>query len=325
MDKNLASALLKAQAGMGKLIKDSNNPHFNSTYASLAAVMDTVRGPLTDAGLVLYQSASSAEGLVIVRSMLIHAETGETIEEQLALPVAQKTPQAMGSAITYGRRYLAMAMCGLSPDDDDANGASQPAKPQAEKKAEKKAAPAPTPQAQAAHRPARQPAPPQPPASLSTPTLESDVDFEQGKQWDNIPSAAESDAQAQALMLDVAQGLLHNPDITLSDNATRMIAKLRQLDKESGDKYLSTVKKDGTGSGQYGLLVSKIDRATAKDAHRFVLAAIFGYPVDKENPPGWKAKELIDWLADDAAGREVTAATLKEIWTAIQEASKAHA
>lgn len=123
MDKNLATALLKAQAGMGKLIKDSKNPHFKSSYASLTAVLDTVRPALTDAGVVLYQSASAAEGMVIVRSMLVHAETGESIEEQLALPVGQATAQSYGSAITYGRRYLAMAMCGLAPDDDDGSEA----------------------------------------------------------------------------------------------------------------------------------------------------------------------------------------------------------
>ena len=57
MDKGLASALLQAQAQMGKLSKDSYNPHFKNKYASLAEVLDTVRQPLTDAGLVLYQSA----------------------------------------------------------------------------------------------------------------------------------------------------------------------------------------------------------------------------------------------------------------------------
>lgn len=145
MDKNLASALLKAQAGMGKLIKDSKNPHFKSSYASLTAVLDTVRPALTDAGVVLYQSASAAEGLVIVRSMLIHAETGESIEEQLALPVGQATAQSYGSAITYGRRYLAMAMCGLAPDDDDGEASGQQAKTQ------------PQPRTVAQHRPARAP------------------------------------------------------------------------------------------------------------------------------------------------------------------------
>ena len=124
MDKNLAGALLKAQALMGKLIPDSNNLGFKSKYASLAAVLDTVRGPLSEAGLVLYQSVSSADGMVVVSTKLIHAESGEAIEEYLALPVAQQTPQAYGSAITYARRYMAMAMCGIAPDDDDGEAGS---------------------------------------------------------------------------------------------------------------------------------------------------------------------------------------------------------
>jgi hypothetical protein len=44
--------------------------------------------------------------------------------------------QKMGSAITYARRYSLSAICGIAADeDDDANAASVPSKPQAVPKA----------------------------------------------------------------------------------------------------------------------------------------------------------------------------------------------
>ena len=307
MNKELATALLKAQGEMGKLLKDSNNPHFNSTYASLAAVLDTVRGPLTNAGLVLYQSATTDDGSVLVHSALIHAETGEAIEEVLSLPVAQRTPQALGSAITYGRRYLAMAMCGLAPDDDDGEQGSQPSKPQKQAKPQ-------APPSAAAH---RQPPPqPKPQAPAPPPDLESDVDFGQGEGWDDLPNRAESDAQ----FAERCAALMHS-DAEISDYATRIIAKVTESDRQSGDKTLSIVKKDGTGSGQYGLLVGKIDNLVGKNNHRYVLAALCGRVVSQENPPGWKVKELIDWLNDDGK-KASTEQAIKDVWEACKQVEK---
>lgn len=309
MDKNLAGALLQAQGKMGKLIKDSSNPHFHNTYASLAAVLDTVRGPLTDAGLILYQSASAAEGEVMVRSMLIHAETGESIEEMLPLPVAQRTPQAYGSAITYGRRYLAMAMCGLAPDDDDGEASS----PTTAQKAQQR-----TQQAQTANRTGEHRNGAQRNAQAATkPTVKTvipdDVDFGGGEGWDDIPDAATSDA----LVASNAAGLLHS-DKPMTELASRLIMKCHELARSSGNKPLSTQNKDGSGSGQYGLLAGKIDRLTKKEAHGPILSALTGLDVSKENPPGWKLKELIDWMQDDNAAKASTEQAIKDVWAALQ-------
>ena len=132
----LFTALVKAQAEMGKLLKDSQNLHLKNRYASLAAVLDTCRQPLANNGIVLYQEASTAADMphhVIVTSTLVHGESGESVTASLPIPLAQNNAQGIGSAITYGRRYLAMAQCGLAPDDeddDDGNKASGKAQPQ---------------------------------------------------------------------------------------------------------------------------------------------------------------------------------------------------
>lgn len=314
MDKNLAGALLKAQGAMGKLLKDSINPAFKSKYASLAAVLDTVHDPLFDAGLVLYQSATAADGMVIVRSALIHAETGESIEEMLPLPVTQQTPQAYGSAITYGRRYLAMAMCGLAPDDDDGEASSKDTRATAQ-------------EAQVGHRNGatmKHTAPitkaPQRNAQQATVAprpnpVPDDVDFGQGgEEFDDIPDAAQSDAAVKA----GAHSLLHS-DVKLTAIASELIVKCHELDKSSGDKALSIVNKDNTGSGQYGLLAGKIDRLTKKDAHGPILSALVGSPVNKETSVGWKLKELIEWMQDDNPKKAKTENAIRDVWTALQE------
>ena len=136
LSPELAKAFVKAQGAMPKLVKDSINPHLKNGYASLAAVIDTIRKPLADSGLALYQSATTttdADGkpIVVVRSMLIH-ESGEYIEDELPMPILKNDAQGIGSAITYGRRYAAMAMCGLAPDDDDGNAAADALKAQSQ-------------------------------------------------------------------------------------------------------------------------------------------------------------------------------------------------
>lgn len=128
LNVHLFSALLKAQSDMAALLPDSTNPHLRNEYASLAAVLKTCRPALAKHGLVLYQGSHTmldGVAMAVVTSTLVHAESGESITEQLSIPLSKVTAQEIGSAITYGRRYLAMAQTGLAPDDDDGNDASQ--------------------------------------------------------------------------------------------------------------------------------------------------------------------------------------------------------
>ena len=52
-------------------------------------------------------------------------ESGEWFKSELRMPVGgKKDAQAVGGAVTYGRRYGLAAMCGLAQHDDDGNTAS---------------------------------------------------------------------------------------------------------------------------------------------------------------------------------------------------------
>jgi hypothetical protein len=124
----LAAALAKAQGQMTHASKDATNPHFKTRYADLAAVWSAIREPLAANGLSVIQQVTQAEGMVGVRSILAHA-SGEWVSSDLQMPVAQKTPQGYGSALTYARRYSLAALVGIAQDDDDGEAGTRPSAP----------------------------------------------------------------------------------------------------------------------------------------------------------------------------------------------------
>lgn len=122
---SLTKALAVFHVKVGKIKKDSKNPFFKSNYASLSNILNEIGDPLLEAGLVITQFPDG-NGLV---SMLIHSESGEFISSNYIMPVAKANdPQALGSSITYARRYAITAILSLNVEDDDGNKASEPAK-----------------------------------------------------------------------------------------------------------------------------------------------------------------------------------------------------
>lgn len=119
----LASALAKAQGEMEGAAKDSTNPHFKSKYADLASVWDACRKPLAKNGLAVMQPVTAEGNAVTVTTILAHS-SGEWIAESLTMTAQQNTPQAVGSTITYGRRYGLSSMVGIAPEDDDGEAAT---------------------------------------------------------------------------------------------------------------------------------------------------------------------------------------------------------
>jgi len=133
----LAKAMSQAQGKMKGAAKDSANPFFKSKYADLASVWDACRDALADAGVAVFQPARAEGAKVTVTTMLAHSE-GEWLSEDLTVTAKEESPQAVGSAITYARRYGLASMVGVAPEDDDGEAAHgretqttrQPPKPQ---------------------------------------------------------------------------------------------------------------------------------------------------------------------------------------------------
>lgn len=119
----LAEALSKAQGQMGAAQKDRVNPHFKSSYATLASVIDAVRKPLSDAGIAVMSTFKQASPKsVTVTTWLVHS-SGAHMRSECTVELAQANAQGLGSAITYARRYSLMALCNIAPDDDDGEAA----------------------------------------------------------------------------------------------------------------------------------------------------------------------------------------------------------
>lgn len=116
----LATALAMAQAEMSNPVFDSKNPHFKSSYASLASVRNTVIPVLAKHGLSVIQDVKDVENGVTCVQMLMH-KSGQWMQTSgLRVPVDKNNAHGYGSATTYARRFSLMALtCVVGDDDDD--------------------------------------------------------------------------------------------------------------------------------------------------------------------------------------------------------------
>ena len=119
----LALALSKAQSKITGALKDSQNPFFKSNYSDLASVMDAIRIPFSENELSVSQITDEKDGKLILLTFLMHS-SGEYLMS--TYPVSSKdmnNPQAIGSGITYARRYALAAIAGVAQVDDDSERA----------------------------------------------------------------------------------------------------------------------------------------------------------------------------------------------------------
>ena len=116
--EKLTEALAAAQAEMKNAPLNKINPHFKNRYADLAAIRDATIPSLSKHGLTLTQRCEFTEGGAYLLITTIAHKSGGKIESVYPLPL-NVTPQALGSAMTYGRRYTWAALCGIAAEDDD--------------------------------------------------------------------------------------------------------------------------------------------------------------------------------------------------------------
>ncbi len=134
---NLATALVAAQKNIKAVAKDSVNPHFRNRYASLDAMVESVRPTLAAHGLAVVQGATSpitdSDGALCgfaVETMLLHA-SGEWLLNSAIMPLSKVDAQGAGGAMTYGRRYGLSALLALATEDDDDGHSAGQAQPRA--------------------------------------------------------------------------------------------------------------------------------------------------------------------------------------------------
>jgi len=133
-----------------------NTDGYNYTYADLIAVKDSTDKAITNNGFIKIQTVKEGQGTYsreyithlkndkqytqfqektkmesqayVLNTKLIHKETGEVIECNIPLYSDDLDPRAIGSAITYMRRYSLYVILDLKTEDDDGAAASKKVK-----------------------------------------------------------------------------------------------------------------------------------------------------------------------------------------------------
>ena len=137
--KSLNQAMTKFQQLSVTATKDSTNPFFKSSYADLSSVIAAV-GQSSQFGLSFSQIINYENTILTdaehkqymyrdlyVETVVSHDVDEKALTSRYPIIVAdnkKSDPQAMGSAITYAKRYALQAIYGLGTEDDDGNSAS---------------------------------------------------------------------------------------------------------------------------------------------------------------------------------------------------------
>jgi hypothetical protein len=121
----LADALAALQAKLPHITKDEtarvvtkDKGTYSYSYANLASISKLLLPALAKHGLsFIAKPGFDAEGRFVLAYALMHT-SGETERGQYPLPLTG-SPQQIGSAITYARRYCLCAVTGAAADEDD--------------------------------------------------------------------------------------------------------------------------------------------------------------------------------------------------------------
>jgi hypothetical protein len=131
-----AAALVKARPKFLKVERErtariegrEGKASYGYSYADLGDLLESVVDPLGECGLVAIQAPlTSDNGNVSIETLILH-ESGEWARSRLTMKSSGNTPQALGSTITYARRYAMFCMLGVAPrdsEDDDGNAGSR--------------------------------------------------------------------------------------------------------------------------------------------------------------------------------------------------------
>jgi hypothetical protein len=130
----IAAALCKVQGLLEPAKKTSTNSFFKnakgkpSTYAGLAETIEVSKKLLFENGISVIQCPSAKGNEVTVTTMFLHV-SGQFISSSLTTMAKDAGPQAIGSCISYLRRYGLKAMLNMADEDDDGEAGENRSKP----------------------------------------------------------------------------------------------------------------------------------------------------------------------------------------------------
>jgi hypothetical protein len=124
----LSKALVAAWAELGNLTKGktANAGTYSYAYSDLGDLLEMARPVLAKHGLALIQPITrNGGGSIVIDTCVLHT-SGQRMSWLFEVQ-ATGSPQQIGSAITYGRRYSAQAALGVASEDDDGQAAAKAA------------------------------------------------------------------------------------------------------------------------------------------------------------------------------------------------------
>jgi hypothetical protein len=124
----ISAALVEFHKKDVTVTKDSKNPHYGNTFASLAANIQAADVTAAECGLFVVQLQDTIETndsqLYDALTTRIGHSSGQFIQASGRLHLPKVDPQGQGSAMTYGRRYNYQGAYGLVGEDDDGHAAA---------------------------------------------------------------------------------------------------------------------------------------------------------------------------------------------------------
>jgi hypothetical protein len=117
-------ALAKLQSSIPPVAKNAKNSHFKSNYATLDAIIEAVRVPMSEGGwsFACFPVTEDAEGgrlhAAALMFVLRHGPTDRELVGTYPIPAGIKI-QELGSTMTYLRRYFLGSFLNIATEDDD--------------------------------------------------------------------------------------------------------------------------------------------------------------------------------------------------------------
>lgn len=118
----LAEALAKAQGEFPKIKRNqtANAGQYSYDYADLADIIAAVTPALSRHGLSVVQETDFEGTTFFIKTVLLHS-SGECRVGRIPVTLHDK-PQALGSLLTYYRRYTLCAMLNVQAENEDDDG-----------------------------------------------------------------------------------------------------------------------------------------------------------------------------------------------------------
>jgi len=142
-DLTPSQALVLAVAGCANARALRINPHFRSRYFALSDLLEIVKPTFAKYGLAIIQIPSTEDGRISISAQVFHTSGHSWDFKSVGIKSDGLTLQALGSAMSYLKRYQLATLCGVAADleDDDGNSGSKQ-QPYASSPAKQQTAPA---------------------------------------------------------------------------------------------------------------------------------------------------------------------------------------